>query len=146
MSRSRQRAHEPQSIPGFEFCKIPCAQRDCKVRSLCLRIKLVLVGFGRVKLATPPGLDQRSFLSRKSRREMRRTSSFGTFGRFVERELCTSQSKPQCPPPPPLSPHPETYGALVGLYHHIGSSLRPQYVRDSRVFFFAFVLRNVGHW
>ena len=43
------------------------------------------------------------------------------------------------PPPPP-----GTCGALVGLYHHIGSSLSPQYVGDSRIFF-AFVLRNVGH-
>ena len=32
------------------------------------------------------------------------------------------------------APHPRTCGALVGLYHHIGSSLSPQYVRDSRVF------------
>ena len=30
----------------IEFCKIPCARRYCKVRSLCLRIKRVLVGFG----------------------------------------------------------------------------------------------------
>ena len=46
MSCSCQRAHEPQSILGFEFCKISCARRYCKVRSLCLRIKRVLVGFG----------------------------------------------------------------------------------------------------
>ena len=30
------------------------------------------------------------------------------------------------------NPHPGTCGALVGLYHHIGSSLSPQYVGDSR--------------
>ena len=30
-------------------------------------------------------------------------------------------------------PHPGICGALVGLYHHIGSSLSPQYVGDSRV-------------
>ena len=45
--------------------------------------------------------------------------------------LCTSQSKPRPPPPPP---HPGTCGTLVRLYHHIGSSLSPQYVGDSRVF------------
>ena len=38
--------------------------------------------------------------------------------------LCTSQSKPRPPP------HPGTCGALVGLYHHIGNSLSPQYVGD----------------
>ena len=46
MSCSRERAHEPQSILGFEFCKIPYARRYCNVRSLCLRITRVLVGFG----------------------------------------------------------------------------------------------------
>ena len=39
-------------------------------------------------------------------------------------------------------PHPETCGALVGLYHHIGSSLSPQYVEDSRVF----LLLSCGMW
>ena len=34
----------------------------------------------------------------------------------------------------PDPPHPGTCGALVGLYHHIGSPLSPQYVGDSRVF------------
>ena len=43
---------------------------------------------------------------------------------------CTSQSKPR-----PL-PTPGTCGALVGLYHRIGSSLSPQYVGDLLVFLF----------
>ena len=33
----------------------------------------------------------------------------------------------------PSPPHPGICGALVGLHHHIGSSLSPQYVGDSRV-------------
>ena len=35
------------------------------------------------------------------------------------------------PTPSPL--HPGICGALVGLYHHIGSSLSPRYVGDSRI-------------
>ena len=42
----------------------------------------------------------------------------------------------------PDPPHPGTCGALVGLYHHIGSSLSPQYVGDSRVF----LLLSYGMW
>ena len=53
MSRSRQRAHEPQRILGFEFCKIPCARRYCKVPSLRLRIKRVLVRFGPCNIGDP---------------------------------------------------------------------------------------------
>ena len=45
------------------------------------------------------------------------------------------------PDPPP--PHPGICGAIVGLYHHIGSSLSPQYVGNSRIFV-AFVLRKCG--
>ena len=56
---------------------------------------------------------------------------------LISLSLCTSQSKPRPPPP-----HPGTCGALVGLYHHIGSSLSPQYVGDSRVF----LLLSCGMW
>ena len=49
--------------------------------------------------------------------------------------LCTSQSKPR-------PPHPGTCGALVGFYHHIGSSSSPQYVGDSHVF----LLLSWGMW
>ena len=36
-------------------------------------------------------------------------------------------------PHPPRPPHPRICEALVGLHHHIGSSLSPQYVGDSRL-------------
>ena len=48
-----------------------------KSTEFVLVIKHVLVRFVRVTLATLPGQDQRSFSSTKSRRELRRTSSFG---------------------------------------------------------------------
>ena len=50
-----------------------------EITEVVLVIRRVLEGFVRVRLATPPGLDQRSFSSTKSRREFRRRSSFGTF-------------------------------------------------------------------
>ena len=55
---------------------------------------------------------------------------------FKPSRLCTSRSKPGPPP------HPRTCGALVGLYHDIGSSLSPQYVGDLRVF----LLLSWGMW
>ena len=81
MSRSRQQADEPQSIMGFGWCvrvKIHVL-RAIKSTEFVLVIKRVLVRFVRVTLATLPGLDQKSFSSTKNRRELQRTSSFGTF-------------------------------------------------------------------
>ena len=93
MSRSSQRVHEPQKYTGIWVFSVKIhVFGDCKVRSLCFVIKRVLVGFVRVTLATPPGLDQRSFSWTKSRRELRRTSSFDTFGWFVECELVVVES------------------------------------------------------
>ena len=51
---------------------------------------------------------------------------------FVMFFYCSNAPVKVNPDPPP--PHPGTCGALVGLYRHIGSSLSPQYVGDSRVF------------
>ena len=48
---------------------------------------------------------------------------------FIENALVYASVKVNPDPPP----HPGTCGALVGLYHHISSSLSPQYVGDLRV-------------
>ena len=58
----------------------------------------------------------------------------------VKRPLCTSQSTSLIDwlidwlkvNPDPL-PHPGICETLLGLYHHIGSSLSPYYVEDSRI-------------
>ena len=95
MLRSRQQADEPQTIMGFGWCvhvKIHVL-RAIKSMEFVLVIKRVLVRFMRVTLATLPGLDQRSFSSTKNRRELRRTSSFGTFRWFVECELVVVDSE-----------------------------------------------------
>ena len=80
MSRSRQQADKPQSLLEFELCVCKIDVLGAiKSTEFVLVIKRVLVRFVRVTLASLPGQDQRSFSSTNSRRELRRTSSFGTF-------------------------------------------------------------------
>ena len=69
-------------------------------------------------------------------------SFFSSFFSKFSNTSCQLNAPVKVNPAPPPPPHPGTCGALVGLYHHIGSSLSPQHVGDSRVF----LLLSWGMW